>query len=337
MSEVPVYASDRDAAPDAEFVPGELRHLVAGNRGRLLDARRTPVSVVDVASQRGSFTVRIDAFEDRGARWELGLEEIGRFQFARDAITATGAALAALVTAAARFDRELVVECDREARADALVRLRGRRDEAAAWLRERAPHLAAEVDVDERIRRRAGEPALCALLEGLLTERDLHDLERDFATGFVTNPRAGEIVKGHAIVLAELGLCAYRGRAPRDPQLFAARRARERRADHLLWRLAFTAELWRALGRRELDLYRAAAADAPLQPAAAGTFVSATFSARVAEDHFRGGPSTRFAAIWRQPVPAGRALMTFLETRAMNERFHEAEAVLLADPANPWF
>ena len=29
--------------------------------------------------------------------------------------------------------------------------------------------------------------------------------------------------------------------------------------------------------------------------------------------------------------------MTFLETEAMNERFQEAEAVLLADPSNPAF
>ena len=29
--------------------------------------------------------------------------------------------------------------------------------------------------------------------------------------------------------------------------------------------------------------------------------------------------------------------MTFLETQAMNQRFHEAEAVLLADPTNGAF
>jgi hypothetical protein len=29
--------------------------------------------------------------------------------------------------------------------------------------------------------------------------------------------------------------------------------------------------------------------------------------------------------------------MTFIETKEMNERFHEAEAVLLADPSNPAF
>ena len=144
-------------------------------------------------------------------------------------------------------------------------------------------------------------------------------------------------MKGHAIVVAELGLCRYRGKAPRDPDLFAGSWTRARRADHVLHRLAFTQELWLHLGRRELTLYRAAASDDSLQPARPATFVSATFSKPVADEHFEGGPSTRVAALWRQRVPIERTLMTFLETKAMNARFQEAEAVLLADPSNAAF
>jgi hypothetical protein len=33
---VTIYASDPERAPDADFVPGELALVVAGNRGRLL-------------------------------------------------------------------------------------------------------------------------------------------------------------------------------------------------------------------------------------------------------------------------------------------------------------
>lgn len=57
--------------------------------------------------------------------------------------------------------------------------------------------------------------------------------------------------------------------------------------------------------------------------------VSATLSIDVAGEHFRGGPSTRTAAILRQPLPHRRLLMTFLETPAMNAPFKEAEAVLV--------
>ena len=77
--------------------------------------------------------------------------------------------------------------------------------------------------------------------------------------------------------------------------------------------------------------------DEALQLTGPGTFISATFSKPVADEHFEGGPSTRVAALWRQRVPIERTLMTFLETNAMNARFHEAEAVLLADPSNAAF
>lgn len=264
MSDAPVYASDEHPEPDSAFAPGELRHLVVGNCGRLLDARCTPITVVDVAPERGSFVVRVEAFEDTGVRWELGLEEI-------------------------------------------------------------------------ELSGREGHPVVYALVDKFLSEHDLHELEHGFTESFVTNPRAGEIVKGHAIVLAELGLCDYRGKAPRDPDLFAGPWSRPRRADHLLWRLAFTHALWLSLGWPELMLYRAAATDGAFQPLRPATFISATFSREVADAHFRGGPATRVAVLWRQRVPVERALMTFLETQAMNQRFREAETVLLADPSNGAF
>jgi hypothetical protein len=174
-------------------------------------------------------------------------------------------------------------------------------------------------------------------LTEFLIEHCLYELEDGFTSSFVTNPRAGEIVKGHAIVLAELGICDYHGKAPRDPDLFTGPWSRARRTDHLLWRLAFTQALRQSLGRRELTLYRAAATDGAFSPQRPPTLVSATFSNEVAEAHFQGGPTTRVAVLWRQRVPIERALMTFLETQAMNQRFHEAEAVLLADPSNAAF
>jgi hypothetical protein len=83
MTKSSIYASNREPAPDSAFVDGDLAWLVVGNRGRLLDARRTPISVVEVAPERGSFVVRVDAFEDSGARWELSFDDVRRFQFDR--------------------------------------------------------------------------------------------------------------------------------------------------------------------------------------------------------------------------------------------------------------
>ncbi len=116
-----IYASDPNAAPDSEFRPGDLRHLVVGNRGRLLDARRTPITITAVDPARGSFEVEIGAFEDAGARWDLALEDIGRFQFARDGgVAASDALVSELERARFRFDRELVVDCDAAVRSRTL-------------------------------------------------------------------------------------------------------------------------------------------------------------------------------------------------------------------------
>lgn len=51
------------------------------------------------------------------------------------------------------------------------------------------------------------------------------------------------MAKGHAIVLAEMGLCPYSGKVVRDRALFAGDGAKERRRAHILLRLAFTQEL----------------------------------------------------------------------------------------------
>jgi hypothetical protein len=312
-----IYESDPEAAPDADFVLGELALLVPGNRGRLLDARRTPVTITAVRPATGDFEVEIGAFEDAGARWVLPLADVGRFQFARDA--ARGDAVE-LERAAAHFDRVLEIACDPRARAATAHRLEAERDATTAWLRDRLP----AVDVDACIERREGDPALYALRDERLGP--LAVLDRAFAAAFVSNPRSGELVKGHAIVLAELGLCPYRGQVVRDPTTFAEL-PKERRADHLVARLAFTQALWSALGRETVTLHRAAAVGPP-RPA---SLVSATFSAAVADSHFEAAAR---AVGWRQVLGLDRLLMTFLETPALNAPYREAEAVLLADPSN---
>jgi hypothetical protein len=71
-----VYRRNPAPAPDADFDPGAIEHLVAGNVGRVLDPRRTPVTVVAADARTGFFTVRIDDFEDAGATWDVPLESV---------------------------------------------------------------------------------------------------------------------------------------------------------------------------------------------------------------------------------------------------------------------
>ncbi|MHC4102773.1 MAG: hypothetical protein ACYSW1_18040, partial [Planctomycetota bacterium] len=129
-----IYQSAADPAPDSEFEPGELHHLVEGNAGRLLDPRRTPVTVVGIRLELGTFVVRLEAFEDAGARWEVPFEEVDRYQFARGGPRASSADVARFREAVARFDRPLSIACFEVARAETLRHLDEARRDAAEWL-----------------------------------------------------------------------------------------------------------------------------------------------------------------------------------------------------------
>jgi hypothetical protein len=297
-----IYEHDANAAPDADFAPGRLADLVPGNRGRLLDPRRTPVTVVGLSLPTGSFAVRVEGYEDAGALWEVPFEDAGRFQFARSGQVRDD--VAHLAAAVARLDRPLAID----GRPPALDRLAEAREAAREWA---IPVAELASYVEERI----GEPALYRALAAFMEDRGAAAIERAFAERFVSNPWSGELVKGHAIVLAELGLCPFRGKAVRDPSLFDGEWSRERRATHLLSRMGFVQELYGG----PVTVFRGSR-----EPETA-SFVSASFSRAVAQENVAGRPGR--VREWR--VPAERVFMTFLETEAMNRRYREAEAVLL--------
>jgi hypothetical protein len=295
----------------------------------MLDARRTPIQVVEVQPESGSFELEVLAFEDRGARWQLPVWDVSRFQFPPGAAVASE--LERLVEAARRFDRTLTVEAERGALESTLSAIAAERARALPLLEAHRG-----LDLDACVAERRGDPDLAETLHGFLAARDLAELDRQFTETFVSNPNSGELVKGHAIVLAHLGLHPYRGHAPRDRRLLTHPWPAEQRKRHIIARLGFLSALWTLLELDRLTLYRGAASEEPLSGRSDGSFVSATFSLEVAQSHFEGGPATRNALLMRMSVPASRVFMTFLETSAMNERFLEAEAVVIGDPVKEW-
>jgi hypothetical protein len=334
MTGRPVYQSDPDRAQDSDFEPGVPAHAVVGNRGRMLDPRRTPVLIVDVDVPHGFLVLEVTAFEDAGARWQIELERIGDFQFARTSARATDADVAAMARAVDRLDRPLDVPADPQARSATAGRLRSEQSAARDWLAgtgsfragTRPPDLAA------RLTSRHGDPGLTADLAGYLGARGLLDVERAFADAFVSNARAGEMVKGHRIVLATLGLVAYHGTVVRDPAIFDPPLDRARRAEHVLTRLGFVRAAFALAGIAEVTLYRGLAVDGPLRPHPQRGFVSATFDAEVAASFLNAG--TRLGVMYRQRLPVERLFMTFLETEQLNRAYAEAEAILLAEEDN---
>ena len=322
-------------APDTDFVPGAPSHLVPGNSGRMLDRRRTPVRVAAIRFETGTWTCEVLAFEDRGARWELPFERVAAFQFARDALSLDQAALERVRAAIRRFDRDGTRPLDRAARATTARRIATLRKVVAAWLATESISVAQGVRPDPGSL--DGSPELAADLEAFMRLRGLWDIEYAVSTVLVSHPGAGEVVKGHELALAELGLAAYHGTIVRDPATLAGPWAMSRRRTHILTRLAFVREAFTALGIGPPVLYRAISSESPLAARHPGGLVHATFSLEVAMSLFGDSSDGTSARLDRQVVPLDRVFMTYLETAAMNRQFHEAEAVLQGDPDNASF
>lgn len=325
----PIHQSDPDQAPDTDFERGELHHLVPGTTGRMLDTRRTPVAIGPVDPDRGTFEVEVLAFEDRGARWLIEVERVSHFQFPLDAPRADVATAAALAAAVDRFSRSLDIPVDPRARTRTRARLREEEGRAAAVLGDAPRH----VDLGKRL----GDDAVQRLLHDFLAARELTDLEAGFAERYASNPASGELVKGHEIVIARLGLVPYHGTIVRDPGLFAGEWSEERRAEHVIARLGFVRAMLRAAGHDRIWLYRGLAADGPLGAPPPRTFVSTTFDRAVAESIASRGRATVVSVLIGQLVPINRVFMTFVETEQLNRVYREAEAILLAERRNRAF
>ena len=329
----PVYEHDSLAAGDEGFEPGTLAHLVPGSHARMLDPRRTPVEVQGIDHVRGEFVVEVGAFEDTGARWSLPVEDVSRFQFPTGSGRLTPAEVQKLEQLVAKLARRIRIPVAAEAREDTLAEIARERERIAPLLL-RVPALR-EIDLERCVRERAGSQDATATLDGLLAAAGLTTLERSLSRTYVSNPNSGEVVKGHAIVIAEMGLCPYSGKAVRDEGLFDGDGARDRRRRHILLRIAFLQELTAVLGITAVELYRGTALSGTPDPGRLSSLTATTFSRVVATSHFDS--NTGAALLARQLVPVSRLFMTFLETAAMNDRYREAEAVVIGDPDNPVF
>ncbi len=332
---MPIYQQAERPRPDDDFEPGTLRHLTPGVRGRLLDPRRTPVSVAAVRVATGFVDIRIEGFEDAGAIWEIPLEQAGHFQFEPEGPGATDAEVAEMEAAIERLSGRLAIEAEPEDQGRTEARIAERQAEAAGWLESHSRFLAEGRALPHPSTRR-GDPVLAADLEAWMRERELWDLEVALTRVFVSNPGSGEVVKGHRIVLAELGLADYTGGVVRSPTTFEGRWSRERRSEHIVARLAFVRSLLGRLGLREVTVWRGVSLEGRLEPRPGRTFVSTTFAEEVARDHFESGEPEWTHVLVRQELPNERLFMTYHETAAMNGIFLEAEAVLLACVHDGW-
>lgn len=335
---MPIHRTRPDRRPDDAFLPGELDLLVPGNRGRLLDDRRTPGLIEAVDPETAMFRWRITEFEDAGRCWELPVEQVRQLRFEPDSRRLDSAGADALARRAERFQEPLEIPAREEDREASERDIRAAEAEARDWLRSEA-RFFQRPDHEPFPEIRPASTALAGNLERYFTERGFEDLERRTAEGLVLNPHSGEWIKGLAIVLAEMGLVPYRGRVVRTPDLFEGSGSKERRREYLVHRLGIVRACWSLLGRSEVVLYRGLRTEKDWLSRRSRTFVSCTFDLRVARRGFTDfdrGSRFRHSLLMKATVPVTRLFMTCLETGAMNRRYSEAEALVLAGPEDPF-
>lgn len=324
----PIHESDPGRRPDTDFSPGTLHHLVPGNAGRMLDARRTPIRVAALRPEIASWICEVTAFEDRGALWTLPFESVTHFQFEHSAARAAGPTIEDFEKQIRRFAVALDIEPDEQCALATHAEIARRRSQAEAWLADRDSASRLEAGIDHESRR--APPAILAASETFMRQRGLMDMDHAFASAYVTNPGAGEVVKGHLIVMAEIGIVSFHGSIVRDPVTFKGPWRKTRRVEHVLWRAAFVQAMLGALGLDHVELFRGVSSERPIEPSRATALESWSFSREVAES-VAGPPGSRAHRIVEsRKIPRERVWMTYLETRAMNRQFLEAEAVVFA-------
>lgn len=330
-----MYDHDPDQLPDSEFVTGTVRRLCPGNSGRLLDARRTPIVIVDVIPRVGMFELEVTAFEDAGARWVLPIEDVAKFQFCLDARTASPDEVAIFEAAVQKFNKELRIDIDTDAEAETEKLIEHESETAADWFTEHSRFFGSGAELD--LSSPEGPTSLRADLVSYLDSRAVGDIEEAFATTWVSNPASGEVIKGHRIAIAQLGLAPYDGLITRCPSTFTGIWSLDRRIEHIVTRLGFLRALFTTTRIEHVILYRGLSFEHPPPSRRTSTLISATFQRAVAESWMDADPKVFSVSLMRQPVPVSRLLMTYLETDAMNSQFAEAEAVLIAHPLGPLF
>lgn len=314
--------------PDDRFEPGTLAHLVPGNRGRVLDGRRTPGFVESYDPDSATFLWRITGYEDEGLCWEMPAEYVNCFQFPLDSPKLPEGQVAHIRAACARFSQRLniplapqIPEATRKALEDAAA-------EASGWLDQHSDFFRQYSVLP--LSAQTGAPLLYDDLEGYLSQKGLLELEQRTAGDYVLNPWSGEWLKGMKIVMAELGLIGYQGTIPRKADLFSGLGDKGLRRQYILARCGFVQALFRRVGLKEVPLYRGMASESDFFETPS-SLLSATFSPQTALE-FASLPDSpneiRSSYCVKFTCPVSALFMTFLETRQLNEKHQEQEAIL---------
>ncbi len=133
---------------DDNFVPGELKFLVVGNEGRVLDGRRTPGYIESYDPDSAMFIWRITAFEDEGKFWEIPAEEICSYQFKKGSACLPQKEIEDISKRCEQYSEQIRIHADINCYAVTNQKIRHYEDVAEKWLKENSKFVAEGKQLD---------------------------------------------------------------------------------------------------------------------------------------------------------------------------------------------
>lgn len=314
---------------DSCFETGTLYHIVPGNKGRLLDGRRTPGYIEKYDDESAMFIWRITDFEDKGKCWEVPAEEVFAYQFEKNSKKLREDEVNKVESKCKLFSEKLVIYGSELESKDTMELIEKEKVKVNNWFINQSQFVRfgkSQLDILSKV----GSEFLYNDLSSYMDSCGVLDLERKTANQYLLNPYSGEWIKGLRIVLAEMGLIDFNEKKPRTNEIFKGIGCKDKRRQYIISRLAFVQTFFELSGYQEVQLFRGMATEGKLFEKSK-TFISATFNPEVGKafSSIDRNEQITFSYFIKFTYPIENLFMTFFETKAFNERYQEQEAVIL--------
>lgn len=326
------HQNDLNKRPDSDFIKGEFSLLVEGNKCRLLDGRRTEGFVEKIHTDSGMFKWRITKYEDAGSYWLMPFESIDNFQFEKDSSRLEDHIVSKFKSISDEFNKSFEVPKNTAVDLKYDFLLKEGKEKAVQFLKHRPDFMeikdtkTSKLDmVDYK-----GHPSLFSALDDFMHVYELKELEDLTQKLMVLNPNSGEWIKGLLITMADMGLTSFKGKLIRDPSLFSGKGTKENRAKYIAYRLGFVRAYMELLGMDKVTLFRGMSTPHDWVKIHR-SLLPCTFNYQVASDFsdLKLDGEYENSYVIKATTPVDKLFMSFIETKAMNNQYNEAEAVII--------
>ncbi len=279
---MPLHQNNKNMLPDSYFETGTIAHIVAGNKGRVLDGRRTPGFIESYNAESAMFIWRITDFEDKDNYWEIPAEEIKNYQFEKKSAKLGINNIKIIEDKCKIFEQKLKITSNKNELNTALKLITDKKLLIKNWLIEQSEfvkfgHLKLDITA------KTGNKFLFNDLKNYLTINNLYELEKKTAEQYSLNPYSGEWIKGLKIVLAEMGLLDFNDKMPRTADIFSGIGKKNKRKNYIITRMAFVQAYLELAELNEIQLFRGMVTEKDNYETTK-TIISASFNPNVAKE-----------------------------------------------------